>query len=380
MGLGFGRTLLINSGSVAFTISLLLVTSSAQRPKVLAPHQPIAPRVPKDKELPLPPAKPGSVVGGPWMVDANFKSAIYIRNVVETQSVSVTPILYLSNGTKYSLPQVKLEPAGTTIVDVNAALDSLGLASYATLSGYVELQYNFPWHPICAFIRNVDTVHSMIFVESVQVLPMELLAGASSQPATKQQVLEGMWWKHEANVTGFVTLSNTSYRPITATLQTSDSMGRAFAIHNVTISSNGTKIVQMTELDSISQTEGGLRVIYTGPQNALIVNGGLEDASVGYSVNMHLFPAQANPKVDPLSVVELGLMTGVADPMMSFPAGTKFSPYSLLRNTSSLPATVTPTLWWMQAGSAQSSQLPTITLQPYQTHRLDVASMLSAAG
>jgi len=51
-------------------------------------------------------------------------------------------------------------------VDVNAALDSVGLASYATLSGYVELQYKFPWHPICAFIRNVDTVHSMIFLQS----------------------------------------------------------------------------------------------------------------------------------------------------------------------------------------------------------------------
>jgi len=43
-----------------------------------------------------------------------------------------------------ALPEVKLEPAGTAIVDVNAALDSVGLASYATLSGYVELQYKFP--------------------------------------------------------------------------------------------------------------------------------------------------------------------------------------------------------------------------------------------
>src|SRR5205807_1204147 len=98
----------------------------------------------------------------------------------------------------------------------------LGLASYATLSGYIELQYNFPWLPICAFIRNVDTIHSMIFLQGAQLLPAELLVGASSQPAIKQQVLEGMWWKQEANVTGFVTLSNISARSIAASVQTTD--------------------------------------------------------------------------------------------------------------------------------------------------------------
>jgi len=97
---GLGRILPFKALSVALTISFLGSTSFSQQAQVLAPHQPIAPRVPKDKELPLPPAKPGSVVGGPWMVDANFKSSIYIRNVVETQSVSVTPILYLSNGAR----------------------------------------------------------------------------------------------------------------------------------------------------------------------------------------------------------------------------------------------------------------------------------------
>jgi hypothetical protein len=238
----------------------------------------------------LPPAKVGSVVGGPWMVDANFKSAIYIKNVVEVYAVTVTPILYLSNGTRYKLPDVKLDLAGTAIVDVNAALDSLGLASYATLSGYVELQYNFPWIPICAFIRNVDTAHSMIFLQGVQALPMELFAGASAQPAMKQQVLEGMWWKHEPNVAGFVTLSNTSSRPIAAAVQTSDSAGKSFAAHNVTISANGTKIVSMTELASLSQTEGGIQVTYSGPQDALIVNGGLEDSSVGYSATCTFVP------------------------------------------------------------------------------------------
>jgi len=86
------RTWLSNFAVAAFTLSILLCPNlAAQQTRVLAPHKPIAPRVEKSQELPLPPAKPGSLVGGPWMTDANFKSAIYLRNVVETSAVPVTP-------------------------------------------------------------------------------------------------------------------------------------------------------------------------------------------------------------------------------------------------------------------------------------------------
>ena len=104
--------------------------------------------MPKNQELPLPPAKLGSIVAGPWITDANFKSALYLKNVVENYAVSVTPILYLANGARYSLPPVQLEPAATAVVDINAALNSLGIASYATLSGYIEVQYDWPWLPL----------------------------------------------------------------------------------------------------------------------------------------------------------------------------------------------------------------------------------------
>jgi hypothetical protein len=45
------------------------------------------------------------------MVDANFKSSIYVKNLVETSAVPVTPVLYLSNGVKFALTPVQLAPA-----------------------------------------------------------------------------------------------------------------------------------------------------------------------------------------------------------------------------------------------------------------------------
>ncbi|MBV9762751.1 MAG: hypothetical protein JO340_19480, partial [Acidobacteriaceae bacterium] len=51
-------------------------------------------------------------------------------------------VVHLANGAKYRLPEVRLEPAGTAVVDLNAALAQVGIASWADLFGYVEVQYS----------------------------------------------------------------------------------------------------------------------------------------------------------------------------------------------------------------------------------------------
>jgi hypothetical protein len=66
--------------------------------------------------------------------------------------------------------------------------------------------------------------------------------------------------------------------------------------------------------------------------------------------------------------------------MMSFPAGTVFTPYAGVRNVSNQPVTVTPTLWWMQGASANSAQLGAVTLAPHQTQNLEVPSLIARAG
>ncbi|HZU44994.1 MAG TPA: hypothetical protein VE994_20115 [Terriglobales bacterium] len=76
---------------------------------------------------------------------------------------------------------------------------------------------------------------------------------------------------------------------------------------------------------------------------------------------------------------ELGLMTGEADPMMAFPAGTVFSPFSMVRNVGEQPALVTPSLYWMEGGAARSAQLQPFSLAPLQTKALDVSALVSGA-
>ena len=73
-------------------------------------------------------------------------------------------------------------------------------------------------------------------------------------------------------------------------------------------------------------------------------------------------------------------MIGAADPMMSFPAGTVFTPYSLVRNTTAQPIGITPVIWWMEAGIARSARLPQVALAARSTTSLPVNSFLIQAG
>jgi hypothetical protein len=324
---------------------------------------------------------PRTMVGGLWMIDANFKSSIYLRNVVETDPVTVTPILYLSNGTKYALPDVTVEPAGVAIISINDGLQKKGISSWATLSGYVELQYKWPWDPFCATVRNVDTAHSLIFTYALRPtlpLPLNIL---NPTPKIPTHTMEGMWWKQENNVTGFVALANLSSQPAQASVQISDKDGKPLAEHNVTVSPHGMKMVTLRELATLKETQGGVRVVSSETTDNLVINGGLEDQAVGYSATLPFAAEPVDPsKPVPINIAELGLMAGAADPMMLFPAGTTFTPYSVLRNVSDAPVSVTPTLWWMEGGASHSIRLPRINLLPHQTESLDVMSLLSVSG
>jgi hypothetical protein len=267
---------IVHTAIVAGMLVCIQGIGSGQQPRVLAPHDPIPPKV--KKRVPLPSPRSGAIVGGPWMIDANSRSTIYVKNVVETSAVTATPILFLSNGAKYILPELTLDPGGTGVVDVNASLQSLGIAPYATLMGYVEIDYNWPWVPICATIRILDTAHSVIFYYSFSPAEADSLPNQSSPVAKpKANVVEGMWWKEEPNVAGFVTLTNTGTGTISAQIDVSDDKGASLALHSVKISPHGTKLVNLNELDSAPTKHGGIRVSYASSADPVLINGGLQD-------------------------------------------------------------------------------------------------------
>ncbi len=218
-----GRNYAVVCALLAVALGCSAVPGAAQQVKVLAPHDPVPPKA--TRSSPLPASTAGSVVGGPWMVDTSFTATVYIKNLLETSAVTVTPVLYLSNGTQYILPPMKLDPAGISTIDVGTALAHLGITSSTTLYGYVEVRYNWPWVPICVTLRDLDVAHSLIFYYgSRPTNPNPIPNQPPPVPGTKTNVFEGVWWKQEAGVGGFITLANTGAQPVNAQVDLRNSL------------------------------------------------------------------------------------------------------------------------------------------------------------
>jgi hypothetical protein len=305
---------LFTKAIAVLSLSIFIQTCYGQQPKVLAPHVPVPPLM--TKPVPYPnPAILRSMVGGLWMTDGNMRSAIHLKNSLATSSLTVIPILYLANGTKIQLAAVTLEPSGTAIVSVNDSLASNGIAPYAQLFGYVEVQYTWPWDAICVTVRNIDVAHSLLFNYGIGN-GMSASSAAVSAPAT--QTLQGMWWKELPQETGFVALSNPTSNPQVATVIVNDNSSTIIGQHTVTISPNGTKLVNLDELQNSVGTAGGISVSFQGSPKTILVAAALEEPSAGYSANIPFADVHATRTDDPttLSLAQLGLMAGAADPMM----------------------------------------------------------------
>lgn len=73
--------------AMAFIALSLTLSISAQQTKVLAPHLPIPKRIFKKIDWSKK-ATQRSMIGGLWMTDANYKSSVYVRNIVESDPIT----------------------------------------------------------------------------------------------------------------------------------------------------------------------------------------------------------------------------------------------------------------------------------------------------
>ena len=383
MGLSSGHPSIPRAAALAALFFILVSVAIGQQTRVLAPHKEIAHRVPKSlehHEL----GTSRSMVGGFWTIDANRKASIYLRNGLNESGIVVSPVIYLSNGTALDLAAITLDPSGTAVISINDALQQKGISPVATLSGYVEIKYTAAWDPLCVTVTSTDPIHSVIFTSSLQPsLSASLPIHLSKPKLGNMYAVDGMWWKSQSDVTGFVGLSNTTAAPVDATVKMSDKSGNQVGEYSIRVSPHGTKTIILDALNTMpAASAGGLRILHSGTMEGLLISAGLESTSSGYSANIpfHYAFNIAPRKATSEDYAELGLMAGPADPMMRFPADTVFAPFSVVRNVSDQPVSVSPSIYWMEGGLAKAAKLQSFSLLPSETRVIDMASLLRSAG
>ncbi|MGH9481422.1 MAG: hypothetical protein ACRD1L_04965 [Terriglobales bacterium] len=341
--------------------------------------------------------------GGLWRTDGSYQAVLMLKNTLETSAIAATPVLYLADGTEYDLPPVQLDPAGVAMVDLNTALAGApaALGPHMSSFGSAAVKSAWPWPAVFAAIRNSDDIRGMLYQSH-----MEANANLVNRPLTPptQQLIESTWWKQDRNVNGFLTLTNASLNPVTASVTVGDNAGSATARREYALAPHATVWIDFApywaQLPAASDA-GLLEISYAGAMNAVIADGGMEDADKGYSHMLHFQVPQPLLLREQLARLPLnlpanfprpdlrysqnstfdstGIMVGTQAADMHFPAGTSFTPYLVLRNTTTQPLPVRLAANAELDTGPRDLPLGALVLAPYETRQLDMGAILRAS-
>lgn len=324
-----------------------------------------------------------TIYAGLWRVDGNFVSTLRIKNELVVAPLDVTPVLYMSAGTPYELPAVHLAVAGVALVNVNDALANApaSVADHVSQFGSVALhwQYTSPGH-VMASVEMLNVPQSLIFVAPFNGIDATM---------TGKQRLEGLWWRHDPAVEGYISVANMTGSPVEVRLRATDAHGAPRPGIFLQLDGHKTKVLHLWDLvyglrDAENQA-GGVRVEYKGPMGSIMVTGGLENAGEGYSANMPFWYHEAvkdatKDKPAKITYAAVGLMAGQPDPMMGFPGKIRFTPYLVLRNTTGEALPVRVHISYMTNGAPVSQAAPPIVLAPFESRQVDMKPILAALG
>ena len=238
-----------------------------------------------------------------------------------------------------------IQPQAKLAIDLASLITQLGGDPTGAFSeGSVAVYFTGTIMPLVGqiTIRNpeLSLVHESVMVEHDP--------GRSDIPAE----LDGVWWGLAAREAR-VMVSNTSAKSQTAQVYL-DFQGQRHPLQTpLAFLPYETKTLEISRLLAtlgvapVQAPEGGITIVQTGPQPALIANGRISDAATGFSSTID-FPwtAMQQSRVSALHASGLPIGTPTAD--SPFAGAGTFVPHVVVRNLTGSPQTLTVTVEYPQ--------------------------------
>ncbi len=324
------------------------------------------------------PTTPQTLTSGYWRVDQGFVSTIEVKNAWVVSAIDVIPVLYFADGTPYPLPSVHLGASATKTISINQALSAVpgSVAAHESQFGSAALMYRGNVGAVIATVTLINPGASLSYVWPTQL--------ATSAPGSVQ-TLEGLWWRRDDGVGGFVAISNSTQQPKQVTIQLVAEHGRQMQPEAVLLAPHATQTLDLDALTNVlpkgENRAGGLRLQFDGQIGDINVAGGLANWTEGYSAVMPFWTTMMPMGKSMPNTVQIlsnvGLMVGAPDPMMAFPAGTRFVPYLAVRNTTAHELKLNLTFY---LDNGKPLHAPAQHLNPFESKRVDMRRALSDAG
>lgn len=322
---------------------------------------------------------PRTSVSGLWRTDGGFVARIRIKNALVVAPLEVEPVLYMADGTEYRLPPVTVAVAGVAVININDALAKAppSVLTHLSTFGSASLTYRYSsGGHLVATTALQDNSRSLALV-----YPFSESGMVQNQPSSADGTWEGVWWKHDADVRGFLAVSNVTNREAEANIRVVSAAGVLSAPKAITLAAHSTQMFSLEGTNDGLGAEGhagGIHVDYPGDPGTIMVSGGLLNPKEGYSANIP-FVRGRSIQTGPVTVGSTGIMVGKPDPMMRFPVETTFKPYLVLRNTTSKLINLNLDVSYMTENAPISREIPE-RLAPLATKRVNLPVVLRSLG
>lgn len=326
-----------------------------------------------------PPVLPRTSVSGLWRTDGGFVARIRIKNALVVAPLEVDPVLYMADGTEYRLPPVTVAVAGVAVININDALAKAppSVLTHLSTFGSASLTYRYSsGGHLVATTALQDNSRSLALV-----YPFSESGMVQNQPGSAEGTWEGVWWKHDADVQGFLAVSNVTNREANANIRVVNAAGVVSPPRAIKLAAHSTQMFSLENTNDGLGAEGhagGVRVDYPGDPGTIMVSGGLLNPKEGYSANIPFARGRSN-QIGPVTVGSAGIMVGKPDPMMRFPAETTLTPYLILRNTTTKPINLNLRLNYMAENKPILRELPE-KLASMATKRVNLPGVLRSLG
>jgi hypothetical protein len=311
---------------------------------------------------------------GFWRTDGGFVAKMRIKNALVTAPLEVLPVLYMADGTEYQLPTVTIPTSGVVTVNINQALAQApaSVLTHVSTFGSAVLTYRHAsGGHLIATISMQDTSRSLVlsnpFMES-SVSRRRAQSGSS--------IWEGAWWKHDADIQGFVAISNVTDQETQARVRLISASGALAQPKTINLKPRSTQMLSLESGLNASGEEGGIRIESSSQPGSLAVVGGLLNAKEGYSANIPFAQAMGS-EAGPVTLGSAGIMVGKPDAMMRFPSETTFTSYLVLRNTTARTLPVSLQVSYMSTDGPISKQFSE-SLAAQATKRVNLDNILPA--
>ncbi len=314
-----------------------------------------------------------------WRTDGGFVSKMRLKNALVTGPLEVGPVLYMSDGTEYVLTPVNVPPAGVISLNINQLLAQAppSVMTHISTFGSASLTYRHPsGGHLIATVSMQDTSRSLVLSYPFTESPVSRRR-SSGTPT----VWEGLWWKRDPEVHGFLAISNSSAQEAQTNIRLVGNDGILAQPKVVRLKAHSTQILSLENVkDGLGTAApvGGIRVESSGEAGSIAIAGGLLNEKEGYSANLPFVQSMALG-VGPVMLGSTGIMVGKPDAMMRFPAETQFTPYLLLRNTTAKSLPIQLQISYMTE-SAPVSKVISQNLTALETKEVDLADVLHGFG